>query len=182
MMQRGLPRNCLFLAAMCMGSGAKAGVWVTDPVLGLAADYSTNPGLRYAAHTAETHGAVLIDTPTTYHADSISLSLQPSFRISDSSGYSSLASDYAHLGVRGEIDSERNSVTVTAGHETSGVDATLVAEEAPTNVTPPASRSARTRRAIICTGPSLFLHAPCFPPTSLSWLHACATAHRSFIA
>jgi hypothetical protein len=113
MMQRGLPRNCLFLAAMCMGSGAKAGVWVTDPVLGLAADYSTNPGLRYAAHTAETHGAVLIDTPTTYHADSVSLSVQPSVRISDSSGYSSVASDYAHLAVRGEIDSDRNSVAVT---------------------------------------------------------------------
>jgi hypothetical protein len=113
MMQRGLPRNCLFLAAMCMGSGAEAGVWVTDPVLGLAADYSTNPGLRYAAHTAETHGAVLIDTPTTYHADSVSLSVQPSVRISDSSGYSSVASDYAHLAVRGEIDSDRNSVAVT---------------------------------------------------------------------
>jgi hypothetical protein len=109
----GLPRNCLLVAAMCMGSGAKAGVWVTEPVLGLAAEYSTNPGLLYAAHSSETHGAVLIDTPTTYHADSVSLSVQPSFRISDSSGYSSLASDYAHLTARGEIDSERNSVTVT---------------------------------------------------------------------
>jgi hypothetical protein len=113
MTHRGLPRNCLLVAAMCMGSGAKAGVWVTEPVLGLAAEYSTNPGLRYAAHTTETHGAVLIDTPTTYHADSVSLSVQPSFRISDSSGYSSVASDYAHLTVRGEIDSERDSVTAT---------------------------------------------------------------------
>jgi hypothetical protein len=34
-------------------------------------------------------------------------------------------------------EAEAQSVTVTAGHETSGVDATLVAEEAPTNVTPP---------------------------------------------
>jgi hypothetical protein len=113
MTRRGLPRNCLLVAAVCMGSGVRAGVWVTDPVLGLAADYSTNPGLRYAAHTAETHGAVLIDTPTTYHADSVSLSVQPSFRISDSSGYSSVASDYAHLTATAEIASERNSVTVT---------------------------------------------------------------------
>ena len=113
MIHRGLPRNCWLVAAMCIASSARAGVWVTEPVLGLAADYSTNPGLRYAAHTAETHGAVLIDTPTTYHADSVSLSVQPSFRISDSSGYSSVASDYAHLTVKGEIDSERNSVTVT---------------------------------------------------------------------
>ncbi len=113
MTHRGLPRNCLLVAAMCMGSGAKAGVWVTEPVLGLAAEYSTNPALLYATHTAETHGAVLIDTPTTYHADSVSLLVQPSFRISDSSGYSSLASDYAHMTVKGEIDSERNSVAVT---------------------------------------------------------------------
>jgi hypothetical protein len=113
MTHRGLPRNCLLVAAMCMGSAAKAGVWVTEPLLGLAAEYSTNPALLYTAHTAETHGAVLIDTPTTYHADSVSLLVQPSFRISDSSGYSSLASDYAHLTVKGEINSERNSVGVT---------------------------------------------------------------------
>jgi hypothetical protein len=34
-------------------------------------------------------------------------------------------------------EAEAESVTVTVGQETSGVDATLVAEEAPTNVTPP---------------------------------------------
>jgi hypothetical protein len=34
-------------------------------------------------------------------------------------------------------EAEAQSVAVTAGHETSGIDATLVAEEAPTNVTPP---------------------------------------------
>jgi hypothetical protein len=34
-------------------------------------------------------------------------------------------------------EAEAESVTVTAGHESGGVDATLVAEEAPTNVTPP---------------------------------------------
>lgn len=34
-------------------------------------------------------------------------------------------------------EAEAQSVTVTAGHETSGIDATLVPEEAPTNVTPP---------------------------------------------
>jgi len=34
-------------------------------------------------------------------------------------------------------EAEAESVTVTANHESGGVDATLVAEEAPTNVTPP---------------------------------------------
>jgi hypothetical protein len=34
-------------------------------------------------------------------------------------------------------EAEAESVTVTAGHESGGVDATLIAEEAPTSVTPP---------------------------------------------
>jgi hypothetical protein len=103
----------LLVAAMSITESARAGVWVTDPVLGLAADYSTNPGLLYVDHTAETHGAALIDAPTTYHANDVSLSIQPSFRISNNSGYSSLASDYAHLTAIGEFDSERNTFTVT---------------------------------------------------------------------
>jgi hypothetical protein len=113
MTRRGLPRNCLLMAAMCMSNGAVAGVWVTEPVLGLAADFSTNPALLYVDHTAETRGAVLIDAPTSYHADSISVTVLPSFRISNSSGYSSLTSDYAHLALKGEVDSERSSLTVT---------------------------------------------------------------------
>jgi hypothetical protein len=113
MTRRGWPRNCLILAAVCMCSVAKAGVWVTEPVLGLAADYSTNPALLLVDHTAETHGAVLIDTPTTYHAEDISVAILPSFRISNSPGYSSIASDYAHLAIRGEIDSDLDSLTVT---------------------------------------------------------------------
>jgi len=104
----------MIMAAMCMSSAVKAGVWVTEPVLGLTADYSTNPGLLFVDHAAETHGAVLIDTPTTYHADALSLAILPSFRISDSSGYSSIASDYAHLTLQGEVDSDRDSVDLTA--------------------------------------------------------------------
>jgi hypothetical protein len=34
-------------------------------------------------------------------------------------------------------EAEAQSVTVTAGHESGGIDATLVVEEAPTNITPP---------------------------------------------
>jgi hypothetical protein len=98
---------------MCVASGTKAGTWTSDPVLGLAADYSTNPGLLYTAHSAETHGAVLIDAPTTYHGDAFSLAVLPSFRISDSQGYSTLASDYAHFTVKGELDGERNSLTLS---------------------------------------------------------------------
>jgi hypothetical protein len=100
-------------AAMCIANAARPGVWGTDPVLGLAADYSTNPGLLDAPHNSETHAAILIDAPTTYVADALKLSIIPSFRISNSSGYSSLASDYEHLTAAGEIDSERNTLVLT---------------------------------------------------------------------
>jgi hypothetical protein len=115
MTRRALAHSCLAaVTLMSCANFARAGVWVTDPVLGLAAEFSTNPGLLVAAHTVETHGAVLIDAPTSYHANSMSLTVLPSLRITDSSGYSSLASDYEHLTVAGELDGERNTLTATA--------------------------------------------------------------------
>jgi hypothetical protein len=101
------------VAAMCIANAARPGVWGTDPVLGFAADFSTNPGLLDAPHSSETHAALLIDAPTTYVADAMKFSIDPSFRISNSSGYSSLASDYEHLTAAGEIDSERNALVLT---------------------------------------------------------------------
>jgi hypothetical protein len=101
------------VAAMLHASLAQAGVWTTDPTLGLSGEYSTNPVLLNAPHTSETHGAVLIDTPTTFNGDAVRFFVDPSVRISDSSGYSSIASDYAHLSMGGEIDTERNSLAIT---------------------------------------------------------------------
>jgi hypothetical protein len=109
----GLPRACLLVAAMVPCSLARAGVWVSEPVLGLTADYSSNPALLYTNQSAETRGAVLLDAPTTYHADALSVALQPSLRLGNSAGYSSLTSDYARFTASGEMDSERNSLTVT---------------------------------------------------------------------
>ena len=113
-MIRGRPALLCFTAvAMCIANASRAGVWGTDPVLGLSSDYSTNPGLLYIDHTAETHAALLIDVPTTYVADAVKFSVLPSFRISNSSGYSSLASDYEHLTLIGEFDTERSTLTAT---------------------------------------------------------------------
>jgi len=105
---------CLLLAAMLKAESGRAGVWVTEPVLGVAAEFSTNPGLLYVPHTNETNGAILIDAPTTYHEDNESLSIQPSLRIANSSGYSSLTSDYAHLTAVGELDTELGTLAATA--------------------------------------------------------------------
>ncbi|MGO9513661.1 MAG: hypothetical protein ACLP2F_08475 [Steroidobacteraceae bacterium] len=100
---------------MSIASPARAGVWGTQPVLGVSGDYSTNPGLLYQPNTdtAETHAALLVDAPTTYVGDAFKLSILPSFRLSDSRGYSQLDSDYEHLNVSGEFDTERSVFTAT---------------------------------------------------------------------
>jgi hypothetical protein len=107
------PHVALLLAAMPFAESARSGVWTTDPVLGLAAEYSSNPSLLYVDHSAEIHGAVLLDAPTAYHADDVTFTVLPSFRVSNNSGYSNLASDYAHLTAAGELDSERNTLTLS---------------------------------------------------------------------
>jgi hypothetical protein len=104
----------LIFAAMLRTESAGAGVWVTEPVIGVAAEYSTNPALLYdVRHSSETDGAILIDAPTTFHADNESLSIQPSFRFANRSGYSSLTSDYEHLTAVGELDTELGTLNAT---------------------------------------------------------------------
>jgi hypothetical protein len=114
MIPRGLARLCSLAAAMSIASPCKSGVWGTQPVVGLLGDYSSNPALLNLPNTAESHAALLLDAPTTYVADAFKLSLLPSFRLSNSQGYSSLDSDYAHFNVSGEFDTEPDTVIATA--------------------------------------------------------------------
>ncbi|MGB6309008.1 MAG: hypothetical protein WBF89_14575 [Steroidobacteraceae bacterium] len=86
-----------------------------DPVLGIIGDYATNPALLERAGTAETNGAVLLDAPTTYNGNGFEFFVLPSFRLSNSEGYASMASDYEHLNVKGEFDTDRSTWTMAAG-------------------------------------------------------------------
>ena len=106
---------CLVAVTMMRASCAQAGVWGLDPVIGITGDYSTNAALLIdpPPHTEATHGAVLIDSPATYNGDAFQFSAIPSFRFSDSSGYSSLASNYEHLTVKSEFDTERSILTAS---------------------------------------------------------------------
>jgi len=115
MISRGWAPACWCLAAMLHSSAARAGIWGMDPVLGVVGDYATNPALLAVPHTAETNGAFLIDAPTTYNSDAFAFSIIPSFRLGNSKGFSSLASDYEHLSTKAEFDSERGKLTATAG-------------------------------------------------------------------
>ena len=106
--------SCLAAVSMCMASSARAGVWGSDPVVGIVGDYATNPALLELPHTAEANGALLLDAPTAYNGDGVGFYVIPSFRLSSSEGYASLASDYEHLTLKGELDAERNTLTATA--------------------------------------------------------------------
>jgi hypothetical protein len=107
--------SCLAAVSMCMASSARAGVWGSDPVVGIVGDYATNPALLEMSHTAEANGALLLDAPTGYIGDGVGFYVIPSFRLSSSQGYASLASDYEHLTLKGELDAERDTLTATAG-------------------------------------------------------------------
>jgi hypothetical protein len=108
-------RFCLLAAAMPIARFSEAGVWGAQPVVGVSGDYSTNPGLLNLPNTAESHAALLLDAPTTYNGDAFKFSVLPSFRLSDTQGYSSLDSDYAHLNIASEFDTARSALTLSAG-------------------------------------------------------------------
>ncbi len=115
MTQRRSAPLCLAAAAMLHSSAAKAGVWGIDPVLGLTADYATNPVLLELPNTAQTDAALLLDAPTTFNANDFKFSVLPSFRVGDTRSYSSVNSDYEHLTAKGELDTERSVLTASAG-------------------------------------------------------------------
>jgi hypothetical protein len=106
---------CWLLAAMASADRARAGVWGMDPNIGVLGDYSTDPALLHEPDADVGSGALQVSLPTTYVDDDFKLFVQPAFRAGDSRGYSSVASDYEHLNLTGEYDTERSTFTATGG-------------------------------------------------------------------
>jgi hypothetical protein len=94
---------------------ASAGPWSIEPRLGASAAYDSNPGLSALDPRAEEHIAALVNLPLRFDADGIALYLSPSARISNSHGYSSLASSYEHLDANAQFNSDLGSSTLQAG-------------------------------------------------------------------
>jgi hypothetical protein len=103
------------MSAALFARTAAAGPWSIEPRLGVSADFSTNPVLREFDPKAEEHIAGLVNLPLRYDADNLDILFRPSARISNSRGYSSLASDYEHLDAEAQINNELGSTTVQAG-------------------------------------------------------------------
>jgi hypothetical protein len=107
--------HCCMLAAMAFCSYSRAGVWGIDPVLGVLGDYSTDPNLLHQRDTEISSGAVQLASPTTYVDDNFEFSAVPDFRVGDSRGFAAVTSDYAHLNLKAEYDTDRTAFTANAG-------------------------------------------------------------------
>jgi hypothetical protein len=117
MIARSVPLFVWAVFVSVAASGpARAGVWGSQPDFGVSADYNSNPGLLTGVSgTDETHAALTLDAPTSYVGDAFKFSALPSFRLSDSQGYSQVDSDYEHLNLSTEFDRPRDVFTATAG-------------------------------------------------------------------
>jgi hypothetical protein len=98
-----------------LGRTAGAGPWNIEPILGISADFDTNPLLHQTDAESEEHIAALLDFPLRYDGDAVEFSVRPYGRLSNSQGYSSLASNYAHLDSAAQFVNELGSTTLQAG-------------------------------------------------------------------
>ena len=80
--------------------------------MGVSGDFETNPLLRQFNTNSEEHIAALVDFPVKYDGDAFEFSVRPYGRLSNSQGYSSLASNYAHLDSAAQFTNELGSTTV----------------------------------------------------------------------
>ena len=93
---------------------AGAGPWNIEPVVGVSADFDTNPLLHQFDTRSEEHIAALLDFPVKYDGDAVEFSVRPYGRVSDSQGYSSLASNYVHVDSAAQFINELGSTTLQA--------------------------------------------------------------------
>lgn len=96
----------------CSSGRAAAGPWSTQPVVGVAAEYASNPTLASTNAPSETHAALLLDLPMNYDLDTVHFAVRPNVRYSDVTGYSSVTSDYLHLDASAKVASELDAVTL----------------------------------------------------------------------
>jgi hypothetical protein len=98
-----------------LGGSVSAGPWSFEPRIGVSTTYDTNPGLRELDPVSETHVAALFNLPLRYDADGVEFSLTPNGSISNSSGYSSLASNSLHLDANAQFSNDLGSTVLQGG-------------------------------------------------------------------
>lgn len=98
-----------------LGASGKvfANPWSAQPLVGVAAEYASNPELIAASPQSETHAALFIDLPLNYDLDSVHFAVTPRVRYSNTTGYSSITSNYYHLDSSAQFVNELGSLTLT---------------------------------------------------------------------
>jgi len=100
--------NCTFTSARVL-----ADPWSTQPLIGLAAQYSSNPVLAASNTRSETNAALFVNSPINYDEDAFHFAAVPNLRYSNQSGYSSVTSDYFHLDSSAQFTSEFGALNLT---------------------------------------------------------------------
>jgi hypothetical protein len=100
------------LAATVGSTGAFASTWTIEPLLGVSADYTSNPELRPNNGRAEDHIAALVDLPVRFDDDELEWTFRPNGRLSNSRGYSSLASSYLHVDSGLQYSDDRDTLNL----------------------------------------------------------------------
>jgi hypothetical protein len=90
-----------------------AGPWSTQPLVGVAAEYASNPPLVAANSKSEANAALYLDLPVNYDLDTAHFAVTPRVRYSDTQGYSSVTSNYWHLDASAKFIEERDTTTVS---------------------------------------------------------------------
>jgi hypothetical protein len=102
------------MSLTCTVGRVFADSWSVQPLVGVAAVYSSNPQLLTEGYHPETRAAVLLDLPTYYDLETWHFSLLPRLRYSDETGYSSLASDYYHVDAGARLSTELDTLSFDA--------------------------------------------------------------------
>lgn len=105
---------CLSIVSLFSASGRVfANPWSTQPLIGVAAEYASNPELIASAPQSETHAALLVDLPLNYDLDSVHFAVTPRVRYSNTTGYSSITSNFYHLDSSAQFMNDLGSLTFT---------------------------------------------------------------------
>jgi hypothetical protein len=101
------------MSVVCSGGRAFADPLSTQPLIGLAAEYSSNPALIEGQPKSEANAALYLDLPVNYDLDSYHFAIEPRIRYSNQSGYSYVTSDYYHLDSSAKYIDDLQAVTLS---------------------------------------------------------------------
>ena len=104
----------LSIVSLFSASGrVSANPWSTQPLIGVAAEYASNPELVASSPQSETHAALLVDLPLNYDLDAVHFAVTPRVRYSNTTGYSSITSNFYHLDSSAQFMNDLSSLTFT---------------------------------------------------------------------